>query len=62
MLILSRERTQKVYISRNFHDPLEPVIEVSVVDIRGSHVRLGFEAPADFVIQREENLKGRKQR
>lgn len=46
MLILSRERDETIVIDGR--------IRVTVVDIRGSKVRLGVEAPADVPVHREE--------
>jgi carbon storage regulator len=46
MLVLSRKPGEKVVIGDN--------IRLTVVAIRGNHVRLGFTAPPDVSIQREE--------
>jgi len=46
MLILSRKEGEKVLIG--------PQIEVVVTEIRGSSVRLGFRAPCEVAIHREE--------
>ena len=46
MLVLSRQRDESVLIGDN--------IRVRVVDIRGDKVRLGFEAPKEITIHREE--------
>ena len=46
MLVLSRRRDEVVLIGDN--------IRVRVVDIRGDKVRLGFDAPDDVRIDREE--------
>lgn len=46
MLVLSRQRDECVLIGDN--------IRVIVVDIRGDKVRLGFDAPGDVQIHREE--------
>lgn len=49
MLVLSREKDQEVVIGNN-------VIVVTVVEIRGDKVRLGFTAPRDIPIVRRELL------
>lgn len=46
MLVLTRKRDEKVMIGDN--------IVVTVVEIRGDKVRLGFEAPAEIRVDREE--------
>ena len=46
MLVLSRQREEAVMIGDN--------VRVKIVDIRGDKVRLGFEAPQDVKIHREE--------
>ena len=46
MLVLSRNRDQVIKIGEN--------IEVTVVDIRGDKVRLGFTAPPEVPIHRKE--------
>jgi carbon storage regulator len=46
MLVLSRRRDECVLIDGN--------IRVRVLDIRGNQVRLGFEAPEEIRIYREE--------
>jgi carbon storage regulator len=46
MLVLSRKDGESVCISHG--------IQVKVLSIRGGTVKLGFEAPADIVIRREE--------
>jgi carbon storage regulator len=48
MLVLTRKRNQSIFINGN--------ICVTVVDIRGNHVRLGIEAPDSVPIVREELL------
>jgi carbon storage regulator len=49
MLVLSRKNGESVCISHG--------IQVKVLAIRGGTVKLGFEAPADIVIRREEIQK-----
>ncbi|MFA6095136.1 MAG: carbon storage regulator CsrA [Candidatus Paceibacterota bacterium] len=46
MLVLSRQRDESVMIGDN--------IEVTVVDIRGDKVRLGFSAPKKVTVHRKE--------
>ncbi len=46
MLVLSRKINEAIYIGDN--------IKITLVDIRGDKCRLGFEAPTDVVIDREE--------
>jgi len=46
MLVLSRKKNQRIMIGDN--------IEVTVVDIRGDRVKLGFVGPQDVPIHREE--------
>jgi hypothetical protein len=44
MLVLSRKIGERIFI--------EPGIEIAIVDVRGSKVRIGVEAPDDIRIQR----------
>jgi carbon storage regulator len=46
MLVLSRQKDQTVMIGDE--------IEITVVDIRGDRVRLGFSAPAEVPVHRKE--------
>lgn len=46
MLVLTRKIGETIVIADN--------IRVTVVDVRGSQVRLGFQAPDSVRIQREE--------
>lgn len=48
MLVLSRKAGEAIYIGDN--------IKVVVTEISGGKVRLGFEAPKDIQIAREELL------
>ena len=50
MLILQRKRSEIICL---FKDG-QLVGEVSLQQIRGNNVRLGFEFPEDFVIKRKE--------
>ena len=53
MLVLSRQRDETVSIKVPGHDP----IFVTVVDIRGDRVRIGFDAPRSIQINRIEVAK-----
>lgn len=46
MLVLSRKRGERIMIGPN--------IELTVLDVQGDRVRLGFEAPVDVSIHRLE--------
>jgi carbon storage regulator len=46
MLVLSRKPGEKVLIGTE--------IVVTVLDVRGDHVKLGFDCPAEIPIHREE--------
>ncbi len=46
MLVLSRKKNESIIINDN--------IIVMVVEIRGDNVRLGFDAPKDVPIHRQE--------
>ena len=46
MLILSRKKDERIFINDD--------IQVTVIDIRGDKVRLGFVAPEGVVVHREE--------
>ena len=46
MLVLSRKKQEQIRIGH--------AITVTVLDIRGDKVRLGFEAPAEIPVHREE--------
>ncbi len=46
MLVLSRKKGERIVIGGN--------IEVTVVGVRGNCVRLGFRAPDEVAIHREE--------
>ena len=50
MLVLSRKVNEQIVIGDN--------IRVTVVSIRGNQIRLGFEAPPDVLIFREELRPG----
>ena len=50
MLVLSRQRNGQIVVLRN----KQVVLTLTVADIRGDKVRLGFEAPNDFEIHRYE--------
>jgi carbon storage regulator len=46
MLVLTRKVGQRVYIGNNF--------VVTVLDVRGDRIRLGFDCPAQTPVHREE--------
>ena len=52
MLVLSRKTGERIYI--------EPGIEIAVVEVRGSKVRIGVEAPDDVRIRRVESRSDAK--
>ena len=53
MLVLSRRRDEAIVIRNRFGAE----IRLIVVDVRGNKVRLGFEAPPEISIVREEVRK-----
>ncbi len=46
MLVLSRKKGERIWIGDD--------VQVVVVDVRGDRVKLGFEAPDDVAIHRQE--------
>jgi len=50
MLVLTRNTDQSILIGEG--------VEVFVLEIRGSQVKLGIKAPEDVVILREELIEG----
>jgi len=46
MLVLSRKKGERIIIGDN--------IEVTIVEVRGDRVKLGFAGPAEVAIHREE--------
>lgn len=46
MLILSRKKDESIIIGDN--------IEISIVDIKGDHVKLGIKAPKEVKVYRQE--------
>jgi carbon storage regulator len=50
MLVLSRERNEVIEIQC----PDGTLIEIAIVDIRGDKVRVGLDAPKDYIIHRRE--------
>lgn len=53
MLILSRRKNEAIYIGDN--------IRISVIEMVGNQIRLGFEADRDIPIYREEIYQRKKQ-
>lgn len=58
MLCLSREPQEAVIITA----PDGTEIRVSINKVRGDKVTIGFEAPANFIIDREEVYNAKKGR
>ncbi len=56
MLVLSRRKNQKVYIS----DDKGLLIEVVVAKVNGGKVTLGFTAPAGITIDRKEVFESKQ--
>ncbi len=52
MLVLSRKRDEKVMIGDD--------VIITVIEIRGDKVRLGFDAPKEVPVHREEVFKAIK--
>jgi carbon storage regulator len=52
MLVLSRQVDETLYVFPHGLDG--PIIEITVVDIRGDKVRLGVNAPASMPVHRKE--------
>ena len=52
MLVLTRKSRESVVVGEA--DGLRPLLTVTVIDIRGGKVQLGFEADARVPIHREE--------
>ena len=52
MLVLSRKSQQSVVVGGS--DGLHRLLKVTVLEIKGSKVRLGFEADADVPVHRSE--------
>lgn len=56
MLVLSREKDERIFIGPfKLADGTEvPVIEITVVEVRGGKVRLGIDADSSIPVHREE--------
>ncbi len=54
MLVLSRLKDEKVIIYTTTNNIINIIATVTIVDVRANKVRLGFEAPTDVTIHREE--------
>ncbi len=52
MLVLSRKNQESVVIGGA--DRLHRLLKVTVLDIRGTHVKLGFEVDSDIPVHRSE--------
>ncbi len=55
MLVLTRKTQESVVVGGV--DGFERVLKVTVLEIQGRNVRLGFEAPTDVPIHRQEVLE-----
>lgn len=49
MLVLSRKKNESIIIGDG-----QKTIKVKIIEINGNSIRLGFEAPSDISIHREE--------
>jgi carbon storage regulator len=49
MLVLNRKQGERVFIGEN--------IEVTVLEVQGNRVKLGFQSPIEVPIHREEVFK-----
>ena len=52
MLVLSRKRQESVVVGGS--TVFSPLLKVTVIEIKGGTVRLGFEAPAEVPVHRWE--------
>ena len=52
MLVLSRKSRESVVVGGS--DAFHRLLKVTVLEIQGSHVRLGFEVDADVPVHRSE--------
>jgi carbon storage regulator len=52
MLVLSRKRQESVVVGGS--SAFAPILKVTVVEIKGGTVRLGFEAPTEVPVHRWE--------
>jgi carbon storage regulator len=52
MLVLSRKTEESIVVGGA--DGSDPVLKVTVLEIKGGRVRLGFEADADVPVHRSE--------
>jgi carbon storage regulator len=52
MLVLTRKNRESVVIGRS--EDLEVILEITILEIEGGRVRLGFEADARMPIHRRE--------
>jgi carbon storage regulator len=52
MLVLSRKRGERIVIGTD--------VTVTVLEVRGDRVRLGFDAPVEVPVHREEVCRGIK--
>ena len=52
MLVLSRKNQESIVIGGS--DGVQPMLKVTVLEIRGGKVKLGFEADPNIPVQRSE--------
>lgn len=52
MLVLSRKSEESVVVGG--YNGIKPIVKVTVLEIRGSQVRLGFEADENVAVHRWE--------
>ena len=50
MLVLSRKKSERIFIDA----PRSGRIEIMICDVNSGKVKIGFNAPLDFKIEREE--------
>lgn len=53
MLVFGRKSRQAVVVSRN-NGSLKPLLTITVLEVRGAYVKLGFEADDEIPIHRAE--------
>ena len=52
-LVLGAKKGDKIMCAVNFGEADEKLVEVSVLNINGGQIKLGFKAPGDVAIYRE---------
>lgn len=56
MLVLTRNAHESIFVTT----PAGARLVFTVVEVRGSNVRIGIEAPRDFQIERDDIVRGSK--